>query len=400
MRISRELLGDLLWSLVALSIIAAGAVGFKVMGALQKPVEAQSVERAVAVVETQPLEFLTGPVPVRGTGFVSPVRQVALSPLTSGRVTQLHSEVTSLGHVKKGETLVQLDDRSARAELSRRESEIASTQARLSLVVTQLERSRSLRRRGVISQDELDQLEAQQTELMAALSSAESARVSAEINLEQMQVVAPFDARVMSRQAEVGDVIAAGYAIAELYSDDKLEVTVPLAEKEAVLIPGLLNGHRSGAGEGQEAALAKVIVEFGGQKHKWNGSVARVAGMLDSQSRLLDVTVTLDTAQTGTPTALVNSFATVTIDGVVDSTILQVPASALRDGNTLWLALAGKLEIRQVDVLHIDRGIAFIQPRNELSKHAQLITSTLDVPVNGMAVQSATVPLGALTLNP
>ncbi|MFK7858050.1 MAG: efflux RND transporter periplasmic adaptor subunit [Granulosicoccus sp.] len=398
MRLNRALFGDIFWSVVTILIIAAGIVGFQTMRALQQPVEPSAVVRAVAVVESQPLVFHSGPIPVRGTGFIAPVRQVAVAPLASGRITALHPALINLGRVRQGEVLVQLDDRAPRAELSRRTSEIASTQARLSLNDTQLERSRSLRRRGVISQDELDQLEAQQTELSAALASAESAQVSAEISLDHMRVLAPFDARVMSRQAEIGDVVSAGFTVAELYSDDNLEVTVPLAENEAVLIPGLLSMNRAGRQSGIGSDNARVSVEFGGQRHEWVASLTRVAGMLDSQSRLLDVTVTLDNDKA--EAALVNSYATVTIDGLVDSSVLQLPASALRAGDTIWLAQRGKLDIKDVEVLHIDSGIAYVRARNVLSASSQLITSTLDVPVDGMAVQTATVPLGALTLNP
>lgn len=396
MKLSRALVGDILWSVVSIAIIVAGIIGFQTMGALQKPVEPSPVERAVAVVETQPFEFHARPVPVRGTGFIAPVRQVAVAPQMGGRITELHPALMTLGHVKQGEMLVRLDDRAARADLSRRTSEIASTQARLSLNLTQLERSRSLRRRGVISQDELDQLESQQTELTAALASAESARVSAQISLDHTVVTAPFDARLMSRDADVGDVVTAGFAIAELYSDNQLEVTVPLSEQEAVLIPGLLSFNQAD----KKTYNARVLVEFGGQSSEWSATVSRVAGRLDSQSRLLDVTVTLTNPINGAPPALLNSYATVIIDGLKDPSIVQVPASALRDGNTLWIAQDDTLDIQTVEVLNIDRGIAFVKTRNRLSNRAQLITSTLDVPVKDMAVQSATLPIGALTLAP
>lgn len=400
MKLNREITGDIFWSLFAILIIAVGVVGFRTMGALQKPIEALPVERAVSVVETQPLQLHSAPIPVRGTGFVSPARQVAVAALGGGRITELHSALLNLGHVKKGETLVQLDDRAAVSDLSRTTSEIASTQARLSLNATQLERSRSLRRRGVISQDELDQLEAQQTELEATLASVESARVSAQISLEYMRVLAPFNARVMSRQAEVGDVVAAGFAIAELYTDDDLEVTVPLTEKEALLIPGLLSMNHSGSEKKAIPVQAEVVVEFGGEVYKWSAAVSRVAGVLDRQSRLLDVTVSLALPSEGfNPVALVNSYATVTIDGRKEASVLIVPASALRAGDTLWLASDGVLEIRDVMVLHLDSGNAYVKMQSTFSENAQLITSTLDVPVDGMAVQSSSVHLGALTLN-
>ena len=122
MSLSRERRSDILWSLAALGIVVAGLIGFRVLGALKEPPAAADVERVVPPVDSVALVPYTAPVPVRGEGFVRPLRELALAAEVSGRVTELHPALLSRGTVREGEVLVRLDDRSARATLSRKAS--------------------------------------------------------------------------------------------------------------------------------------------------------------------------------------------------------------------------------------------------------------------------------------
>ena len=395
----RALVSDVLWSVVAVLILVAGFAGFRTLGALKEPIVAAPVERTVPTVEVAPLARRAGPVPVVGEGFVRAAREVTLAAERGGRVVEVHPAVRALGAVRAGETLVRLDGRDAEAALLRAESDIASTQARLALNTTQLERTRTLRRRGAVSEDALDTALSRQSELEGALASAESAKRSAEVALDATRILAPFDGRILSGAVEVGAVAGAGQGLAELASVDALEVTVALDEAGAALVPGLFEAVPDGAG-----APASVRVDFAGRTHAYPARVTHVAPALDAATRTLDVTVGLtggaspfegaDGSESGAfpagvPPALINAWATVAIDGAAPPALADalhaVPASAVRERDTLWLVADGTLRIVGATVVRVEDDVAWVHPA-EVPDGAALVTSVLPAPVDGMAV--------------
>ena len=107
----------------------------------------------------------------------------------------------------------------------------------------------------MVSQDQLEQLDSQQTQLIAQLDSAQ-------VQLENTRVKAPFAGRVRQQVAQLGSVVGTGQSIAEIYTDQILEVTVSLTESEASLIPGLFQG---------ATINAEIQAQFGELSDTWLG---------------------------------------------------------------------------------------------------------------------------------
>ena len=66
---------------------------------------------------------------------------------------------------------------------------------------------------------------------------------------------------------------------------------------------------------------------------------------------------------------------------------LRVPLTWLHDGYNIRVIEDGKLAIRSVDVLYEDRVYAYIGAG--LDKNDQVVTSSIAVPVAGMALRTA-----------
>jgi len=386
----RERFSNLLWSLLALAIVVGGVAGFVVLGALRTPLVAVEIERVVPLVETASLTLHEAPITVRGEGFVKPRRQVTIAAEAPGRIVELHPALLELGSVSEGETLVRLDDRAARATLARAEADIEATRARLELNRTQLARTETLRRRGVVSQDELDQGLALEAELEGTLSSVQSARLGAEIALENTRVQAPFDGAVLSRSAELGGVVGVGQAIAELFTPDALEVTVPLVERAAALVPGLFE---------EGAAKATVTTSFAGLEAERPARVARVASVLGAATRMLDVTVALEpegaraigeAPASGLPPALVDGYARVAIEGERREGVYALPSSAVRPGGVVWLAVEEIFTVRPARTVHVDGATSYVRIES-LPAEAVLVIGIVDTPVDGMRVRRRSV---------
>lgn len=385
-----SVLRDLFWVIVSVALVGGGFLGFQFLGANRDVVEAQPVARPVMLVATERLEVFQTALPIRGEGFITPFRQVALSAQIQGRITDLHPAIDARGGFRAGDILVRLDDRAATAALAQTDANIASTQARLDLVETQLARGETLRERGVIAQEALDQLKSQLQELNASLDSLRAARETASVTLENARITAPFDGRVLRKTSEIGAVVSPGQEIAAVYTDGALEITVPLRQTDASLIPGLFEGG---------SVPATVEARFAGLNYVWQGEVTRVDSALDTRTRSLNVTVRLleatGTAAAGTsalpsgaPPALINAFARVTISGAVVPQVYAIPSTAFRDGGEVWLYDGGALARLPAELIHVDGEDSYVH-LVDLPAGVELITSPLDTAVAGMPLRRA-----------
>ena len=395
-RAMRRLLGILgrvlresVWIAVAVAIVYGGVRGFQMLGEARPVVQAAPVERPITLVATTSLVPLSGPLPVRGEGFVRPYRQVELSALGSGRIVELHPAlIARQGTFREGEVLVRLDDSAERASLDQIAANIAATEARLDLNRTQLERTRTLRDSGSASQGALDQLAAENAELLASLDGLRAALAVGQVALDNRVVLAPFDGAVLTKLLDVGSVVGAGEAIATIYTSDRLDVDIAIREADAALIPGLFDG---------QEARASVSVRFAGREVTWDARVIRVAPELDPQTRTLSVTVEIADPEgglsdgatdvaSGAPPALINAFARVVVDGARPDQTYGIPSTALRGGEAIWVLHDDRLRILPAQLVHVDGETSYVRVA-DVPVGASLILTELASPVPGMTLR-------------
>ncbi|MEJ6397398.1 efflux RND transporter periplasmic adaptor subunit [Yoonia sp. 208BN28-4] len=393
LRIFATFLRETLWLVIAAAIIFGGVAGFRYLGENREVVEIAAVERPVALVETLEVERFDRPLPLRADGFIQPYRQITVSTSVGGRIADLHPAIVGLGRFDEGDVLVEIDNTAQQANLNQTQANIEATQARLDLTRSQLTRTTELRERGVASQQALDQLQSQEAELIASLNSLRAASQSAEIALGNTRVVAPFSGAVRSKSQEVGNVIAAGQAVAEIYTNDRMEVVIPIREADAALIPGLFS---------DGMAEARVSVAFSGQVYEWDAHLTRVDPALDSRTRTLSATVEIDdianprlmnadALANGTPPALINAFASVEIDGVRQENTYAIPTTALRNANELWLFEPGEgeegtLRTLVAQPIHVDGETTYVRI-DDWPDDTRLIRTTLAGVTEGMPLR-------------
>ncbi|MDX8347909.1 efflux RND transporter periplasmic adaptor subunit [Cognatiyoonia sp. IB215446] len=375
---------ELFWIAAAAAIVVGGFVGFNYLGENREVVTAEPAARPVTLVETAAFEPVNRPLPIRGEGFVEPFRTVSLSAPTGGRIVMLHPAITNRNGFQEGDVLVEIDASNERAQIAQAKAAIAATEARLDLIDTQLTRASNLLERNAVSQATVDDLLGQQEEVRANLEGQRAQLASAEIALENKIVRAPFDGSVQTKEAEIGNVVAGGSPIAQIYTDDRMEVSVAIRESDAALIPGLFEGR---------AAPATVTIAFAGIDEGWRAEIVRVDPSLDPQTRTLTATVALreriegDAAlASGAPPALINAFAQVVIDGIEPANTYAIPSTALRDSDTIWLLRDGVLAIHPASLVHVDGETSFVEIL-DLMPDDRLILTTLAAPQPGKALR-------------
>ena len=205
--------------LITLAVLAAFVVGiglvkfFQIKAAMAAGAAWQPPPEAVTSVVTKVEHWSTS---LGAIGSVVAVHGVTVSADLPGIVRSIDFE--SGHHVGEGDVLVRLDTRQEREQL-------AAAESQRDLTRLNLERSRQLLERQVISQAEYDQVAAE-----ARQAEARAAEVSATI--ERKTIHAPFAGVLGIRQVNLGQYLNGGDPVVPLQSMDPIYVNFALPQQD------------------------------------------------------------------------------------------------------------------------------------------------------------------------
>lgn len=177
--------------------------------------ESEPVERSVTVT-AQPVSFLTEEQVVEAIGTARAARSAELYAESAGRVTAVRFKPGT--YVRKGQVLVQLDDR--RETLALKLADIRVKEAEQLLA-----RYRRIEDTGAVSES---QIEAGET----ALAAAQIERDQAAVAVAQRRVLAPFSGHISFSEIDRGDRVDPQTVIAQL--DQRSQLFVDFAAPESV----------------------------------------------------------------------------------------------------------------------------------------------------------------------
>jgi len=198
-------------------------------------------------------------------GSVSAVQGAIVSTELGGVVAEIG--FPNGGEAKKGEVLLKLDSSSEEAQLR-------TAEADLELARANLQRTRDLTARKVVSKQELD---AAQSAFGQKQGTVDNMRAF----IAKKQVQAPFDGELGIRQVNVGQMINAGQQVVSLQALDPVYVDFALPQQEiSKLAPGLEARVRTDAIPGRE----------------FTGKLTALNSMVDTVTRNVTVQATLENA--------------------------------------------------------------------------------------------------------
>jgi len=140
------------------------------------------------------------------SGYVVAQREASVSSKGTGILVYLG--VVEGDKVKKGQIIARLDDRDIVAQLDEAKSSLDLYKAQLKEIENNYNREKELFARGLSSQQALDQTETAYKSLQANIDIADARIRAAEVALENMIIRAPFDGTVLTKNAEVGEIVA------------------------------------------------------------------------------------------------------------------------------------------------------------------------------------------------
>ncbi|MDH3303706.1 MAG: efflux RND transporter periplasmic adaptor subunit [Gammaproteobacteria bacterium] len=304
---------------------------------------ARSADVAVSVMTPVATPFRPS---VRLNGVVQARTVTRIIPQVTGRVIKVSSAFRPGASVARGEVIVVIDPSDYELAVERTLAEIEAARSELTRLEAEAAAEREIWR-GQFPDRKIPDLIARVPQIAASkarIRSGEAAREAAELALSRTTVRAPFDARILETELDVGQVVGTNAAVGSMFSIDSLEIVVPVSAEQRRLIGPL---------DGQRVSIIMPTSNDG----VMDGKLLRAAAALDERTRL----GTLYVATENPDRLTVGEFVTVEIEGQDTPDSYRVPASALTSRDRLWVIEDGRLAARNVDVLGREAEMAVVR---------------------------------------
>ena len=385
---NRPKLKKIISIILPIILILAGIAGYRHFSSSPVEMKRKPPTKQAALVETITLTPGTHQGYVEVMGTVRPDREVLLKSRVTGEVVFVSPNFVQGGLIKKGETLIKLDEsdylidlKKAASALEKALSDMSLEQGHQKIAKEEFKLLKDIQVSGGISKSDLALRKPQLAMSLALVESARADVERAKLNLSRTTITAPFNAMILEKQVSQGTLLTTQGPVALLVDVDTFEV-------EALVPPDQLSVIRIDEENG-----SKAWVRSQSSNSIRIGKVVRTTGQINGQGLMAGVIIHvpdplgLETAD-NISRLLLNDYVDIKIAGQLFENTCKVPRALLREGNTVWVYnKEEQLEIRTITPVWKEKDYIFI--RNGLNPGDQLITSELPAPVNGMALQLA-----------
>lgn len=307
--------------------------------------------------------------------------QMTLTAQVSGQVSELASVFESGRIVNQGDLLLTLEDSDYRAALASAKNDLASTQ--VDLLEAEREAEQAIvewQASGMTGEPDspLVLREPQVAQAKAAIANAEAAVASAEKDLAQTRVRAPFDALIVSRTVSPGSYLQAGNDLADLYSADRIEISLPISQLDWQKLPGIELLDQG------PWPVTLMSVETG---QEWRGYIQRTELHLDDTTRQQSVIAAVDRPLEQADVLAPGTFLRAEIKGRELSDLWRLASSSLSQRGEIWYENNGVLAKFSADPVASDEQAIYIRPPASLyGQPVNVLTHPLSTYMPGMAV--------------
>jgi RND family efflux transporter MFP subunit len=270
------------------------------------------------------------------TGTVEASTVTNIVPQVSGKVIRVSPSFRPGARISKGELLFAIETSDYELAMQRTLADIEI--ARSDLI--RLEAEATAEKKIWLSskpESDIPDLIARVPQIAAAnarIRAGEAARAAADLSLKRTRVYAPFDARVIDTQLDVGQVVTGTVALGSIYSIENLEIVVPVSSDDL---------RRIGNPIGRTAMIASDFAA--GQPLA--GRVVRQGATLDEFTRLGKIFIRTE----ANDQLMLGEFVNVVVEGDVVDSALGIPESSLTSRDRVWVVEGDALAGRRVAIL-------------------------------------------------
>jgi len=413
----------LLQALLPLALLAGAFAAYQYLQATKPSVQPSPPQEAAAPVRAVTVTHSSHQPGLTLYGETVAGREVQLRALVAGDVIEASPELRDGGLVSKGDLLLRIDPFDYEIALADAKAQIAETKARiteseaqiraeraalerareqLEIAQRDLDRAERLVDTGAVSKQTLDQrrltvsqrqdaveqreisLSVQQARLQqqsAALDRLQASRRAAERNLNDTRLNAPFDAYVSEPSAELGKTLSTNDPVATLIDQSWIEVRVTLSDAQY--------GRIVRSAEGLVGRPVDVRWEVGGEPFIYDAEIVRVGAQIASASGGVNVYARVKNPQEPTPLRP-GAFVEVRVPDIRYDDVVELPQTALYNGDDMYIIENGRLERRNVAPVGGVDGSVLV--RGNLEDGERVAATRLARPGDGVKVTVVSQP--------
>lgn len=407
----------LLKVLLPLAVLAAAVAGYLWLQATRPAVPTKPVREIAQPVRAVPVAYSTHRPTLTLYGTAVAGRSVEMRALVAGEVIEVSPELRDGGEIARGAKLLRIEPfdyrvavAQARAQLAEAKARLAEFQAAISLeeaalrraqeqlaiAVRDLERAEPLVRSGALSEKVADErrlavsqrreaVEQRANSLQIQKAKAEQQRAaidrlewvlkSAERDLADTTLFAPFDAYVSNVDAEVGKIVGVNDRVATLFDRNWIEVRFTLTDAQF----GRLIREEEGA-VGREIEVRWYL---GDKPVVYKGRIVRIGAEVPSASGGVNVYGRVLDPREPTPLRP-GAFVEVRVPDITYKNVARLPESALYGNDRVYVIRDGRLNERKVKVVGAGGGDVLL--RGDLKEGERVMVTRLSKPGEGIKV--------------
>ena len=184
------------WLYIGIAVVVIFAIAFWMKSSSEVAVESTGITAAY------PYQGVTM---LNATGYVVAQRKAAVASKATGRLEWLGVQEGSV--VKAGEVIARLESADVAATSEQSAANVLAAKAELGDARVALERARDLAAKKFVSTSVYDQAKSRFDKAQAAVAVAVATRKGTEVAVDQTRIRAPFDGVVLTKAANVGDIV-------------------------------------------------------------------------------------------------------------------------------------------------------------------------------------------------
>ena len=367
-------------------VIGVGIFGVKYLLTNAPQAEKQKPTANGLMVETTLLKPSNHALVIPSIGTVEPSQKATLSAKVSGKLVYTSPALVPGGVFKKGELLAQIDTSDYEAALAQIDAQLRSAKATEQIELGQQASAKKELELSGLNPSGLSRSlmlrEPQLAQVQSSIASLEASLKSAQNNLKETRIVAPYDGVVTKKSAELGNYISAQSSVAEFVATQTFWLYATIPASYLPLLP---------ASSSKELASLHVTLFSHSKPLKTKARILKILPELDTTTKQARLLISIDEPlgkELSSQEILLGDTLHVEIKAGMLSDTFALPLQFLRANSTVWIMdSAQKLSIRPVEIAYKNEQFAFI--RKGLSAEDKIITSYLTTAVEGMALIDA-----------
>ncbi len=367
------------WAVFALVVAMCGVIATVVLTHTPegetKPQEALPPGMPVTVESVMPGSY---PATISALGEVVPQWESTIKSQVNGRIVFISDRLRVGNMVKRDELLVQVAKDRLEMELAEAHSRLAEANVALLKEEREFSEARKNWRQSGIDGDPQSPLVLRKPQLRAATHAVKASRAAlahAEAMLAHADIRAPFDAVIVQRTVNPGEMLFPGDTVATLYDMKTAQISIHLDATQWKHLGQQVNG--------DPAILHDPL-----QGASWPAQLVRDSRRLDNETRLRTLFLQVDQPLQHSPPLLPGTFVRTVIKGRPVDDLLCIPGTALTKEGVVWLVNTQNRLVRyRTDPVFYDENVVYVHTPEQMTPPMKVAISPNTSFTNGLAVQ-------------